>query len=103
LSGRGHRRRCACRRQGHRGGGLCGRRDRGGHSAVVSIHCDSAKRMGWWTWTWTWTYSRVGAVDLCLAGLDGIVGLGDAVVVFCSARHDDCSLLKGEVDRPGTC
>jgi hypothetical protein len=43
--------------------------------------------------------SRVGAVDLCLAGLDGIVGLGDAVVVFCSARHDDCSLLKGEVDR----
>jgi hypothetical protein len=28
-------------------------------------------------------------VDLCLAGLDGVVGLGDAVVVFCSARHDD--------------
>jgi hypothetical protein len=33
-------------------------------------------------------------VDLCLAGLDGVVGLGDAVVVFCSARHDFGMSLK---------
>lgn len=38
--------------------------------------------------------SRVGAMDLCLVGLDGVVGLGDAVIVFCSARHDFVVFLE---------
>lgn len=33
------------------------------------------------------TYVGVGAVDLGLAGFDGVVAVGDAVVVFRSARH----------------
>ena len=32
-------------------------------------------------------YIGVGAVDLGLAGLDGVVAVGDTVVVFGSARH----------------